>query len=201
MLAGLLHRTSITNVGDDLEIHYSDFTLLLWLILRHSDCRENILSLFDRRPGQERKRAPCREVHSRPAPLSLRTQLLLMYSQPRRINYHYTPIQTPARSPPVLSWPTPAFAVLCLPFKIPLHASPWPLLPLVAYDCSSSSDREHFFDPPLSKRNVARVASPCLPSANPARPLSCAVKIPGRWAFSYHNTTFINRSQKLKLSL
>ena len=112
-----------------------------------------------------------------------------MYSPPPPKIYYYP------RSKPLLAArqsslgpllrPQPSSCASGCPCAHPLG----PRLPFLASDCGSGPARAPFFRQPSSKRDAARFASPCRPSANPARLSSCAVCIAGSCAYSTpHNT-------------
>ena len=122
-------------------------------------------------------------------PPSLRTQLPLMYSQPPPKSSHYPrskPLHAARQSSlgPLLR-SQPSSCASGSPCAHPLGTR----LPLLNSDCGSGPARAPFFGQPSFKHNAAHFASPCRPSVNPARPFSCAVGIPGRWAYSTPNST------------
>ena len=163
-------------------------TVLLWPLLRHSDCRETSLPPFGGRPGVRNARVHLSPLSRSPLDtclsLSLRTQLPLMYSQLPSKNYHHPrskPLHTARQSS---LGPLPRLSC-AHPFG--------PRLPFLAPDCDSGPARALFFGQPSSKRNAARFASPCRASTILARPLSCTMCIPGYWAYSTPKITVLLR--------
>ena len=120
------------------------------------------------------------------------------------------PIQIFARSPLVFSWPTPALAALQLRFWISFRASPWPppALPRLRLQFGISLRASPWPAPALPQLRLqfgprprallwpavvqAQCRAPRFALSSKRKscaPLSCAVCIPGRWAYSTPNST------------